>query len=119
MKPSIVKVIIRAFNEENGIGEVVREIPKGLIAEIVVINNASTDNTERIATEAGATVLREPIPGYGRRMFEGIEYISQSKPLTDIVVFLGCISFRLSRRNSGIIKPIEDGCSSGRLVHVR
>lgn len=84
----IIKVIIPAFNEENGIGEVIREIPKNLVSEIVVINNASTDRTEQIAKAAGATVIREPIPGYGRACLKGIEYLKQPGQTPDIVVFL-------------------------------
>ena len=71
----VIKVIIPAFNEENGIGEVIREIPKNLISEIIVVNNDSTDNTEQIAIGAGAIVLREPVPGYGRACLKGIEYL--------------------------------------------
>jgi len=105
----IIKIIIPAFNEENGIGEVIREIPKGLIAEIVVVNNASTDNTEIIAKEAGATVLREPIPGYGRACLKGIDYISQSKPFPNIVVFLDADHSDYPEEMVELIKPIEDG----------
>ncbi|MFN0189547.1 MAG: glycosyltransferase, partial [Bacteroidia bacterium] len=61
MQP-VIKVIIPAFNEENGIGQVIREIPRSIVQEIIVVNNASTDRTEQVAKEAGATVLREPIP---------------------------------------------------------
>ncbi len=105
----IIKIIIPAFNEENGIGEVIREIPQGLIAEIVVVNNASTDNTERIAKEAGATVLREPIPGYGRACLKGIDYISQSKPFPGIVVFLDADHSDYPEEMVELIKPIVDG----------
>ncbi|HEY5691310.1 MAG TPA: glycosyltransferase, partial [Cyclobacteriaceae bacterium] len=66
MNKPIISVIIPAFNEENGISEVLKEIPKDLVSEIIVVNNASTDNTEKIAKECGATVLREPVSGYGR-----------------------------------------------------
>jgi glycosyltransferase involved in cell wall biosynthesis len=84
----IIKVIIPAFNEENGVGQVVAEIPKHLVHEIIVVNNASTDDTERIAKAAGATVLREPTPGYGRACLKGIAYLDKSVPPCDIVVFV-------------------------------
>ena len=83
-----VSIIIPAFNEENGIGEVIREIPTSLITEIVVVNNASTDDTEKIARAEGATVLREPTPGYGRACLKGINYLKQSDLRPHIVVFL-------------------------------
>ena len=83
-----VSIIIPAFNEENGIGEVIREIPKDLVTEIIVVNNASTDQSEKIALAAGATVLREPVPGYGRACLKGIDYLMKSGVQPDIVVFL-------------------------------
>jgi glycosyltransferase involved in cell wall biosynthesis len=83
-----ISVIIPAFNEENGVGNVIAEIPKDLVSEIIVVNNASTDDTERIAKEAGATVLREPTPGYGRACLKGIDYLKSAQPQPDIVVFL-------------------------------
>jgi glycosyltransferase involved in cell wall biosynthesis len=105
----VVKVIIPAFNEENGIGEVIREIPKNLVSEIVVINNASTDNTELIAKEAGATVLREPVPGYGRACLKGIEYLRQMQPAPDIVVFLDADHSDYPEEIHEVLRPITEG----------
>ena len=48
-------IIIPAFNEENSVGNVVRDIPTEWVDEVVVVNNASTDATRTNATEAGAT----------------------------------------------------------------
>lgn len=105
----VIKVIIPAFNEENGIGEVIREIPKNLISEIIVINNASTDNTEQIAIEAGAIVLREPVPGYGRACLKGIDYLKQTQPVPDIVVFLDADHSDYPEEISEVLKPIMEG----------
>ncbi|MEM9299399.1 MAG: glycosyltransferase family 2 protein [Bacteroidota bacterium] len=84
----IVKVIIPAFNEQNGVGSVIRDIPKHLVKETIVVNNASTDETERVAESAGATVLREEIKGYGRACLKGINYVSDSVDKADIIVFI-------------------------------
>jgi glycosyltransferase involved in cell wall biosynthesis len=84
----LVKVIIPAYNEEDAIEKVIREIPKEIVSEVVVVNNGSTDNTENTARQAGATVLNEPVAGYGRACLKGMEYLAQSKPTPDIVVFL-------------------------------
>lgn len=102
----VVKVIIPAFNEENGIGEVIREIPQELVSEIIVINNASTDNTELIAKEAGATVLREPVPGYGRACLKGIEYLKQMQPAPDVVVFLDADHSDYPEEIYQVLRPI-------------
>ena len=108
MKPR-VDVIIPAFNEENGVGEVVREIPRSLVREIVVVNNASTDNTEVIARQAGATVLREPVPGYGRACLCGIAYLKKLPQPPDIVVFLDADHSDYPEEISQLIEPIRDG----------
>jgi glycosyltransferase involved in cell wall biosynthesis len=102
----IVKVIIPAFNEENGIGLVIREIPKNLVSEIIVVNNASTDNTEKIAKEAGATVLHEPIPGYGRSCLKGIGYVKQTQPPPDVVIFLDADHSDYPEEISDLLCPI-------------
>ena len=104
-----VSIVIPAFNEENGIGEVIREIPKSLITEIVVVNNASTDDTEKIARAEGATVLREPTPGYGRACLKGINYLKQSDLRPHIVVFLDADHSDYPEEMRGLIRPIEEG----------
>ncbi len=88
MHPKI-KVIIPAFNEQNAVGLVIEEIPTGLVQEIIVVDNGSTDNTCEIATKKGATVLRENKKGYGYACLRGIAHIaSQPDDLPEIVVFL-------------------------------
>lgn len=81
-----VLVIIPAFNEARAIGQVIGDIPKTLVEEVVVVNNASTDETEANARAAGATVLREDRKGYGWACLRGIAYARTKHP--DIVVFL-------------------------------
>jgi glycosyltransferase involved in cell wall biosynthesis len=78
-KRPIIDVIIPAFNEENAVGNVVRDIPKDWVREIIVCNNGSTDQTTQKASEAGATVVTQPIMGYGNKP-------KSEQP--DIVVFL-------------------------------
>jgi glycosyltransferase involved in cell wall biosynthesis len=105
----LIKVIIPAFNEENGVGQVIQEIPKDIVNEIVVVNNASTDQTEKIAREAGATVLREPVPGYGRACLKGMDYISKTEPHPDIVVFLDADHSDYPEEIRDLIKPLIRG----------
>jgi glycosyltransferase involved in cell wall biosynthesis len=84
---SIIKVIIPAYNEEDSIAKVIKDLPP-FVDEIIVVNNNSTDATAKNAKEAGATVLTELKSGYGNACLKGIEYIKQQKKDTDIVVFL-------------------------------
>lgn len=86
MKP-IIKVIIPAHNEADAITKVIHDIPDS-VAEIIVVDNASTDSTSKNAKNAGATVLFEPKKGYGHACLKGIDYIENQKETTEIVVFL-------------------------------
>ena len=105
---AMVKVIIPAFNEERSVGQVIAEIPKHLVNEIIVINNASTDNTGHVAAQAGATVLHEAIPGYGRACLKGIEYLKSLHNKPDIVVFLDADYSDYPEELESVIKPILD-----------
>ncbi len=88
MKP-IIKVIIPAYNEENSITKVIKDIPSN-VDEVIVVSNNSTDKTEQNAAEAGATVLTEPRKGYGYACLKGMDYIANLKApqYPDIIVFL-------------------------------
>lgn len=86
--PPIIDVIIPVFNEEDSIGKVVADIPVDLVREVIVCNNASTDNTGQVAQNSGATVVFQPWKGYGNACLKGLEYISKKKIKPDIVVFL-------------------------------
>lgn len=86
----VIDVIIPAYNEEKSIGNVLRDIPKDWVRDIIVCNNASTDNTEEVAKAAGAIVVNQPMPGYGNACLKGIQYIRHQPDFKhpDIVVFL-------------------------------
>ena len=83
---TIISVIIPAHNEADAIAKVIRDVPKS-VKEIIVVDNASSDATSKVAKEAGATVLFEPKKGYGYACLKGLHYLEQQNK-TDIVVFL-------------------------------
>lgn len=85
--PPIIKVIIPAYNEADSIGLVVKDIP-GMVDEVIVVSNNSTDATEENAAKAGATVLKEPKKGYGHACLKGMDYIAGKATKPDIIVFL-------------------------------
>ncbi|MCB1508747.1 MAG: glycosyltransferase [Hyphomicrobiaceae bacterium] len=72
-----VAVVLPCHNEAAAITRVVAGFRKALPgAEICVFDNASTDDTARLAAKAGAKVYREPRKGKGnvvRRMFADVE----------------------------------------------
>ena len=82
-----VAVVIPAFNEARAIGRVIGDLPAGVVDEVVVVNNASTDETEANARAAGATVVREDRRGYGQACLAGLAYLRAAGP-PDVVVFL-------------------------------
>jgi len=79
-----VSVIIPVFNEQDGIVLVLGDIPKGLVSEVIVVDNGSTDRTAQLAAQAGARVVREARRGYGSACLAGIA--AADRP--DILVFL-------------------------------
>ena len=105
MKPKIV-VIIPAFNEENSVGNVVRNIPKEWVDEVIVVDNNSNDETARAAREEGATVLEEPKQGYGAACLKGLEYVKELEELPDIVVFLDADYSDYPEELPSLVKPI-------------
>lgn len=103
-----IVVIIPAFNEENAVGKVVREIPKELVDEVVVVNNNSTDATSENAVKAGATVLEEPRQGYGNACLRGMHYFNQKNEPPDIVVFLDADYSDYPEEMKDLVRPIID-----------
>lgn len=56
-----ILVIIPAYNEEASIGSVIRDVREHVPeADILVVNDGSSDRTESCAREAGAKVLTLP-----------------------------------------------------------
>ena len=107
-EPKIV-VIIPAYNEENSIAKVVNDIPKGLVNEVIVVNNNSNDDTDVNAQNAGATVLHEDRPGYGYACLKGMAYIKQLQLLPDIVVFIDADYSDHPKEMPMLIQPIING----------
>ena len=107
-----IDVIIPAYNEEKSIGNVLQDIPKDLVREIIVCNNASTDNTKAIALANGATVVDQPEKGYGNACLKGIGYLKEKsiEEQPDIVVFLDGDYSDHPEEMPKLVQPItEDG----------
>jgi glycosyltransferase involved in cell wall biosynthesis len=72
-----VSVVIPCLNEEAAIGGVVDDAWEGIrssgrTGEVVVVDNASTDDSAAIAADHGARVVLEPRRGYGSAYLAGL-----------------------------------------------
>jgi glycosyltransferase involved in cell wall biosynthesis len=81
-----VAVVIPVFNERASLPLVVDAIPRGLVDEIVVVDNGSTDGTDAVARGLPVRLVREARRGYGRACLAGVEALAPRPP--DVLVFL-------------------------------
>jgi glycosyltransferase involved in cell wall biosynthesis len=103
---SAVSVIIPALNEEEPIAGVVHEVATTKIpADIIVVDNGSSDRTADRASEAGARVVKA-LRGYGRACAAGVAAL---RPECDIVVFLDGDGSDCPELMNRLIDPIAAG----------
>ena len=114
-----VSVCIPARNEEATVGTIVETLvglrERGAIDEVVVIDGNSTDDTARVAAEAGATVHREtallpqfgPVRGKGDAMWRALSVLKG-----EIVCFLDADSESFGEHFAcGLVGPLA--CEPG------
>jgi glycosyltransferase involved in cell wall biosynthesis len=80
----MIGVIMPTRNEAAALPKVLSAILP-LVAEVIVVDTASTDGTPEIAASMGARVVSEPRRGYGRACLAGIAALS---PAVDTVLFM-------------------------------
>lgn len=99
-------LIIPALDEEDAIGEVLRSIDRGLIAEIIVGDNGSRDATARIAAELGVRVVHVPERGYGAACAGALTKMSEE---AELVVFMDADGSDDPAEMAALIAPIVNG----------
>ncbi|NAZ85049.1 glycosyltransferase family 2 protein [Kineococcus indalonis] len=73
-----LSIVIPALNESQNLPRLMAGIPiaelalAGWDAEVVVVDNASTDGTGDVARSLGARVVEQPVRGYGNAYFKGL-----------------------------------------------
>ena len=76
-------IVIPAYNEEKLIGKVLESClaakKQGLVREVVVVNDGSTDKTAEVAAKAGARVISTGRRGKGEAVYEGIKECKKMK----------------------------------------
>ena len=101
-------VIIPAYNEEECIGGVVsdlrsRSVSNAELSRVIVVDNGSSDNTSKIARDAGAEVLFEEQRGYGSACLAGLEAVREDE---EIVLFVNGDGSDDLRTLSVVLEPI-------------
>jgi len=99
-------IVMPAFNEERSIGLVLDEIPRDLVHEVIVVDNASTDRTAQVAGDHGATVLHEPERGYGMACQTGISATGND---VDVIVILDADHSDYPDELGSLLAPIASG----------
>jgi hypothetical protein len=101
--------IVPAYNEERSIGQVLEEIrstdPE---LEIVVINDASTDGTARVAAAAGVPIVNLPFNiGIGGAVQTGYQYALEQG--FEVAIQVDADGQHDPREISDVLEPIFDG----------
>ncbi len=101
-------MVIPAYNEVASIARVVEAIPQGMVRDVVVVDNGSTDGTAEVARQAGATVLSAPRKGYGHACLTGIDYLKNKPTPPDILVFLDGDFSDYPEELPEVVAPIQE-----------
>ena len=106
--PSRMKavLIVPALNEAAVVGDLVRRTPRDVIAEVIVVDNGSTDATAAVAQDAGARVVNEPRRGYGAACFAGVTALP---PDAGVAVFLDADGSQRPEEIPLVLDPILAG----------
>jgi glycosyltransferase involved in cell wall biosynthesis len=96
-------VILPALNEAACIGEVVRQVLQQNVARVIVVDNGSTDETARVAHDAGAFVISETRRGYGYACAAGVNAARDA----DVIVFMDADGSFLASELPRLLEPIQ------------
>lgn len=83
-----VAVLVPALNEEATLPGLLRELARGGVGTVVVVDNGSRDRTAGVAAEEGAIVLREEERGYGAACLRGIEHLASGDDPPTVLAFV-------------------------------
>jgi dolichol-phosphate hexosyltransferase len=100
-----ISAVIPCYNEQDGIGKVVKSLPN-FIDEIIVIDNNSSDKTSEVAKSFGANVIFEQRKGYGRAYKTGFAAVKN-----DIIVTMdGDASYPSEPIQPMLDRLIDENC---------
>jgi len=101
-----ISAIIPCLDEEAAIGPCVAAVLEQGVDEVIVVDGGSLDRTAERAAAAGARVVVERHPGYGRALMAGIAGLSSA---TSIVLFIDGDGSDRPEMIPAVLEPIEAG----------
>lgn len=98
-------IVIPAYNEESSISGAINDLKKHNYFKIIVVDDGSIDNTQKIARQAGTIVVRHPINlGQGAALRTGMDLALELG--ADIIVTFDADGQHLAKDINKLIKPI-------------
>jgi len=95
-----ISVIVPAYNEERYLGETLKSIQRAkefllkkdaVLAEIIVVENGSTDSTSHIALSSGARVVKETKHNVARVRNAGASF-AKGKSSCSLMLIQSCLT---------------------------
>ncbi len=77
MEPSPISVCVIAGNEAHRIHRALASVADWTAEIVIVLNDTVNDHTDKIATQFGAKIFREPWKGFGRQKQSAVEKCTQ------------------------------------------
>ena len=99
-----VSVIIPTLNEVGSIERVLKEIPKDIVNEILVVDGHSTDGTPELVKKLGYKLIEQEGQGYGLAFSTGIKHATG-----DVLVLMDADGSHNPNDIPKLLKCIDDG----------
>jgi glycosyltransferase involved in cell wall biosynthesis len=98
----VIDLVLPVLDEREALPWVLGRLPADVRA--IVVDNGSRDGSGELAAELGATVVREPVPGYGAACHRGLETAS-----ADVVCFMDADGSLDPRDLPRVLEPVLAG----------